>query len=554
MIKVFLVEDEYAIREGIKRTIRWEEDGFCLVGEAGDGEVAYPKILAAKPDILITDIRMPFMDGLELSKLVKKELPNIKILILSGYDDFSYAKEAISIGVEEYLLKPISEEILMNELKKVSESIRSQEAEKRYRELYKKEREEIRNLEKQKFFKDIIDGKLHFTELLDQGKSLGIDVTSAWYQPIVMNIVFRDSDESNFDAYSNTKENVYQKIKEYHNGLSDAYMYEQAGDVFCILKKGNTEEDIIANTNGYVDKIDELLRDQEVKYYLSIGRPVERIRDVGASYKSAVKRFAQRFMYDENHVFVYMSDEGDGQAKKGVSTQEKIDFSKLDIGKISQKYIQNFLRNGSQMEVHNFVTDYFESMYEEAMGSMILRQYVVIGAIFSIMSFLESMSISKADIEEKIGRYQDAGKYINSLEETKQCTEELLTEAIKLRNQVSEKKYTELIESAREYIQNNYQNDDLSLQSVASSVNVSSNHFSAIFRKETGETFIEYLTTVRMDKAKELLLCTSMKTSEIGFEVGYKDPHYFSYIFKKIHSVSPKEYRKAKQKTDEGEN
>ena len=111
------------------------------------------------------------------------------------------------------------------------------------------------------------------------------------------------------------------------------------------------------------------------------------------------------------------------------------------------------------------------------------------------------------------------------------------------------KKYTEIIEKARNYIQENYQNEDMSLQSVASNVNVSSNHFSAIFRKETGETFIEYLTTVRMDKAKELLICTSMKTSEVGFEVGYKDPHYFSYIFKKIQGMSPKEYRKMKKES-----
>ena len=113
MIKVFLVEDEYAIREGIKKSVDWEKNGFELVGEAGDGEMAFPKILKTKPDILITDIRMPFMDGLELATLVKKELPDIKIVVLSGYDDFNYAKQAISIGVEEYILKPVSGENLL---------------------------------------------------------------------------------------------------------------------------------------------------------------------------------------------------------------------------------------------------------------------------------------------------------------------------------------------------------------------------------------------------------------------------------------------------------
>lgn len=107
-IKVFLVEDEMVIRRGIKNSIDWEKEGYIFCGEASDGELAYPMIIKEKPDILITDIRMPFMDGLELCKLVKKELPNIKILILSGYDEFDYAKEAIRLGVTEYLLKPIS--------------------------------------------------------------------------------------------------------------------------------------------------------------------------------------------------------------------------------------------------------------------------------------------------------------------------------------------------------------------------------------------------------------------------------------------------------------
>ena len=123
MVKVFLVEDEIVIRDGIKNSIKWEKEGFEFVGEAGDGELAYPMILKEQPDILITDIKMPFMDGLELSRLVKQELPDIKILILSGYDEFEYAKEAIRIGVAEYLLKPVSSIKLLEVLHSVTSAI-----------------------------------------------------------------------------------------------------------------------------------------------------------------------------------------------------------------------------------------------------------------------------------------------------------------------------------------------------------------------------------------------------------------------------------------------
>ena len=128
--KIFLVEDEFVIRNGIKNIIEWEKEGYEFVGEASDGELAYPMILKERPDILITDIKMPFMDGLELSRLVRRELPDIKILILSGYNEFDYAKEAIKLGVTDYLLKPISSVRLLEALKEVCQLISQEKEEK----------------------------------------------------------------------------------------------------------------------------------------------------------------------------------------------------------------------------------------------------------------------------------------------------------------------------------------------------------------------------------------------------------------------------------------
>ena len=184
MIKVFLVEDEFAIREGIKKSVNWEEHGFTLVGEAGDGEIAFPKILKTRPDILITDIRMPFMDGLELARVVKAEIPDIRILVLSGYDDFNYAKEAISIGVDEYILKPVSGDNLLQELGKISDVISSRKKEEEARQKYMKDMEEIRILERQKFMHDMINGKISVQESIATGKELGIDITAHSYTGI----------------------------------------------------------------------------------------------------------------------------------------------------------------------------------------------------------------------------------------------------------------------------------------------------------------------------------------------------------------------------------
>lgn len=552
MIKVFLVEDEYAIREGIKRSIHWERDGFELVGEAGDGEVALPKIIKSKPDILITDIRMPFMDGLELSRLVKSEMPDIKIIVLSGYDDFNYAKQAISIGVEEYILKPVSEETLMEELKKVAEIIRKEKQENEAREKYVHDMEEIRILEQQKFLHDMIDGKLSIQESMTLGKKLGIEVTAECYSILLMQVFSGNSGESDFDAYSGIKEDIYSRIKDNCNDIPNVFLYDQVGDVLCFLIKADSEEELRDMIRRGTESIRKLMKDHmDMLYFMAIGKIVERIRDVNISYADASRKFAERYMLEESAIFdgTEKKDKKSGKADPVIEEKaatDKIDLNSIDAGKISQKTILHFLKNGTIAEVDDFTEEYFSSIGYEVMESMMLRQYVLVEALLSAAAFMKTVGVEGKELEEILGDTKDPTGYASSVDSAREYIQKLLNTILEYRNKLSDQKYIEIIDKAKEYIQNNYQNGDMSLQSVALEVNVSSNHFSAIFRKETGETFIDYLTEVRMEKARTLLVCTAMKTSEIGFQVGYRDPHYFSYIFKKTQGMSPKEYRKAK--------
>ena len=162
MLKIFLVEDELIIRENIKKSIDWESYGFEFLGDAGDGELAYPMIIKLQPDIVITDIKMPFMDGLELSRAIKKEMPKVKIIILSGYGEFSYAKEALNIGVTDYLLKPVDAVTLMETLDKVGEIIYRERAEEESINQYKLEMEENAVNSKRHFFMELC------TKVLDE--------------------------------------------------------------------------------------------------------------------------------------------------------------------------------------------------------------------------------------------------------------------------------------------------------------------------------------------------------------------------------------------------
>ena len=565
MIKVFLVEDEYAIREGIKKSVDWEKNGFELVGEAGDGEMAFPKILKTKPDILITDIRMPFMDGLELATLVKKELSDIKIVVLSGYDDFNYAKQAISIGVEEYILKPVSGENLLKELGKIAESIKAHRQEEQAREKYLQDMEEIRALERQKFIHDMIDGKISMQESLEQGRELGIDITATYYSIVLFQAFLKDREDSDVNAYSGVNEEILKRIKEEFADLDNVYLYEQVGDVLCFLEKSDTLEEMGTNINRGIGRITDIMKDfEDWIYFISCGKSVERIRDVNNSYRDASRRFADRYMLDESCIILGNDDTPQRQrkiretieAEKKESAQDmdlgnidirKLDISGIDFKMLSQKTILHFLRSGTLSEVGDLVNEYFNSIGEDAMGSIMFRQYILMESLLSGLTFLDSMGVGRDKASDILGELKDPIKFVENLDSSKEYIRLLLNSMIEYRNQISDKKYLEIIEKAKKFIQDEYRNEDMSLQLVASNVNVSSNHFSAVFRKETGETFIDYLTRVRMENAKELLTCTSMKTSEIGFEVGYRDPHYFSYIFKKTIGMSPKEYRRTKK-------
>lgn len=365
MIKVFLVEDESIIREGIKNNIEWEVNGFRLVGEAGDGEYAYPMILKSQPDILLTDVKMPFMDGLELSRLVKKVLPKTKIIVISGYNEFDYAKEAIKIGINDYLLKPVTSASLMEALKKAADKIHEEQENSRLLERY------------------------------------------------------------------------------------------------------------------FID--------------------YEKYRDL----------------------------------------PDKSDYSGVD-----RKLIRNFLKTGNVEECGRFIDEYFEAVGEGNYMSLLLRQYMTMDIFYCVQEFIRSLNVhDEKENASELMQLKRVTKAIESAERTIDYLKELFTFALTVRDKTSGNRYGILIQEAKDYISENYGNSEFSLNMIAGYIGVSPSYFSSIFKQGTGQSFIEYLTRARIDRACELLKCTTLRTSEIGEKVGYNDPHYFSTAFKKIMGQSPKEFK-----------
>ena len=538
MIKVFLVEDEVVMRNGIKNNIPWEQEGFEFVGEASDGELAYPLIKREKPDILITDIRMPFMDGLELSRLVKKELPQIKIIILSGYNEFDYAKTAIGIGVTDYLLKPISSAKLLEAVKKVADMIEKEQDNARLIERYEKEMEENTLQEKHKLWGSLVSNRLSTIELLEKGQRLGMDFTASAY----LVFLFKLMEEGDATGCSEELNRASEKVNDLTGAWKNALSFDRSPEGWAFLIKGESEEEVRSTFEEAKKELLELTESYpKVEYFGGIGSVVHRIGDIQTSYKEAARAFSNRFFLDANQI----ADSSE-LLPRWTENDRKIDVSKMLSKKREHELVERFFKNGTVEEVDSFLDELFQGIGEQNCKSLLYRQYVVMDLFFCATDFLDNLEIPTANLPEECRDINQIVEKAGSAGELREQIGILFTETMQLRDGHSKKKYSKLLEYAKSFIDENYKHDDMSLNTVAAQVNISPSYFSTIFSNEMGQTFVEYLTRVRLDKAKELLMCSTMRTAEIGYEVGYKDSHYFSYIFKKIVGCSPKEYRSRK--------
>lgn len=540
MIKVFLVEDEVIIRKSIKNNVDWEGNGFIFAGEASDGEMALPLIQKLKPDIVITDIRMPFMDGLELSKILKKEMPDTIIIILSGYNEFDYAQKAIKLGVKEYLSKPVTAQQLLEALCEVKEKIMERNSIRENEKKMHQQTEEHKQTLRYQFLGELIRGKMPLSQLLDKGESLGIQLMASVYNFMLLQIFQKDDDTKKESTYKEFQKMVQMLVYDVIGDDSDIVVFQRATEGYVFMIKGDDSKQVQQRIEKYVEAFSERIRKEEsMEFFIGIGREVERIHALSESYDSANEAFAYRYMSEKNRALFYEELE---EIKAG---GQKMDYNleKVNVQRMNSDDLDKFLKNGELSDIAGFVTQYMQDVGEGNMDSLMFCQYILMNIQIIIVNFLETIGLQKEDLEEEFPEYQKQMMYISKGNMAADYIEKLIAAVLKLRNTRAVKKHISVIDEAKQFIEKNYRNENLSLNMVAGNVGLSTSHFSTVFKQEAGQTFVEYLTSVRMERAKELLRCSDMKASEISYEVGYKDPHYFSYLFKKTQSCTPREYR-----------
>ena len=538
MYKLLLVDDEVLVREAIAENIHWNELGYELLSVCENGKEAIEYIKKNKVDVVITDICMPFIDGIDLSKYIYENHLPINVIIFSGYNEFEYAKKAIKYGVSEYLSKPVTayelSEILGN-LKKNLDKKREVEAEfDKLNKSYFKNRILIQS----KIIEKLIMGNEIEEESRKEIEEYGLQMDYIEYRVAIIEIdIYSDLYNANEDKI---KKGEMKSFVIYN--ISDEIIKKYNAGEVC---KGDNNKGLILlwtnHSREFEDKINLIFKEIQEEVFkvlkltitISVGEIVYSLSDLHKSYKDAEQLLLYRYLWDENQIFD--REKLKNKLNGSVNLDNVIDKVILGIKLNEKKQIEEKI-----IEI------------QELLKNAYIRKNKICLYLFEIVSqacdLLRTYNLTDDFIyrkkEEVITRITESRSLREAMLILKEFCYMSCDEMYKQRDSDGNKQAM----LALDYIEKHYGDFDLNLNVICSYVCVSISHFSTIFKNYTGDTFMEVLMRTRMQKAKELLENTSLKNYEISEKVGFRDPHYFSIAFKKATGKSPKEYVKEVRK------
>jgi two-component system response regulator YesN len=520
--KVFLVEDEPFTRQGIRNNVDWESAGFEFCGEAADGEMALPLIEASQPDVIITDIKMPFLDGLQLCKIIREHMPWVKIIILSGHDEFEYAQSAIKLGAIEYLLKPVDAADLQQALKEVAVLL---DKEREELEKLKKLREDATvnlSLIRERFLLRLVMGGISSAEAVEQSHKLGLDIVARCYAVLVLNIDLRECAQPfAYGEYQRFEKVVSDLI----GGNPDILLTIKDPEELVLFIKGDSTDELQQEGKFITDLIRREVN-EKIACDLTIerGSVQHRIGDIHYSFAEALAKVKVA-----------------KQARISLGPDERIDH--IELMKLGQAEIKDFLLFGDAQDCDVFFDNHLQAVGEAALHSYLIKHYLFVDIILAGAQFVSDLG---GDVDQVVPEIHSVDELLLGVETYDQIREiigGIFSSAILLRDSQVQSERTVIIQRAKSYIDNNFTNPDLSLSDVAAEANFSPSHFSSVFHQETGETFRDYLCRSRIEQAQELLRTTNLKCSEVAYQSGFGDPRHFSQVFRRKVGVSPQEFR-----------
>ena len=532
-IKIVIVDDEPLVRLGLQSMLRWEELGYEIVGEAANGRQGLNLIIELNPDIVITDIKMPVLDGLEMMKLASKAGYRPKYIVLSGYDDFHLVKQAMKLGAEEYLIKlDLEPRTLVDTLAAAREKINAERGRLTDQKPLHENIGSNIHLFRESFFRQIIAKPTqNESTLLEQAKHLGLNLNGRLMCAVIRinNLsVFNKYEEGEIGAFEAAiRSTINDIVNDVFTGYTFSWNYGEFLAIFAVPAQASAHvlRDKLLDMG---DRLSQVL-DQYFSVSVSTGisDPCDQYSDLPAQYFNACRAAQQCYYTGDQTVLLYSDLPSDYENAEQVDVSglrdelsEAIELCDLQmLGRVFESVISLLKKpNVSRKQAYDLC---FQLAYSISGSPGIdekkLRQIfdnkspyetiLGLGTLAQIINWLIGLEqrICAAIAKEEVGKNH------------------------------------RIVAKAKRYILDHYM-ERISLEQVAATINISPGYLSTIFRQSTGMCFTDYVTHVKIEQAKRLLRETNYKVYEVSEMLGYQNAYYFSKVFKKIVGMTPSEY------------
>jgi len=524
--KVILVDDEAEVIDMIEKKIHWNDLGFEVAGSATNGVKALELVEKLQPDVVLTDIKMPYMDGLELSRRLNREYPNIYIMLCTGFDEFEYAKEAVHLEIKEYMLKPVNATELSESLTNLKHTLDREREEKLNVKKLNDYFQEVLPKLQSNFFISLIEGRVEKHDYERFLQAYQVDMKG----PLFGCVIFHTSENHVPEGMNPLllSMSVEREIKQRLMGQWNCREFIYMGNTLLILELD--AEDKITQITDACDRFCRwAYRIMGAVVTAGIGTVCDSLYEISLSYERAREAVSYRVLYG---------------TKRAINIGEIVPKEQIKPVQSEESRMQTLfraIRIGDSAEIEQAAHGEMEKLHK---NTETMSQYNL--ATMEIVSgFFKFCTDNSLDFNKISGNMQNIYEKVSQMDESSLTAwivqmSETISEKLKCARNSSARR---LIVEAQNIVQERYMEADISLDEVCAVLGVSNSYFSSVFKKEAGKSFISYLTDYRMDIAAEMILNTDEKSYTIAEKVGYLDANYFSYVFKKKFGVSPSKYR-----------
>lgn len=527
MFKVLLVEDEMPVRDRIVKLIDWHNLGLEMTFVAGDGQEAFNFLEDNDVDLILTDICMPFMDGIELSKKVREKNDYCKIIFLTGYDNFQYAKDAIELDVHRYLQKPINKVELETVLKKVVQDLEADiEKERAYFELKSEYQKQLVSFQ-DRLILDVLYKKID-QEPAEAFDSMNICFEGDYFRIAVLKIVpqsqvLEDYSMLNYSIFSYFK-------KRMESSLNHRCIFGDQSRIIVILtgqNEKNLEDEAFSILNKTLHNAKHVFN---ASFSAGLSSSYRHISEIKHAFDGAVN--ASQYAVVEGYDKLILSTDMEPIAPMYLDRLDKIRLDLSDCIKL-----QDNQKIAEKMKAYFDTLRFCKCSLDEVKSQLVLLTMEIYKTYNNTCGSLEQ----KEEVDYIL--MNDIFK-LNDIRDIEQKIYDLMVSMTSKLKRMRDSFKTNIVERALVIIHKEYMHSSLDSKSISQELNVSASYFSRLFKQMTSKTFVEYLTEYRMNAAKKLLKTSDMKVYEISVTIGYDDPQYFSYNFRKHIGMTPSAYRK----------